>query len=54
MVDKSRDRKPGGAGIGLAICNLTAKLHGGYINVASREGEGTAISMYMPLKVTDS
>lgn len=54
MVDKSRARKQGGAGIGLAICNLTAKLHGGYINVASREGEGTAISMYMPLKVTDS
>lgn len=49
MVDKSRARKQGGAGIGLAICNQVAKLHGGYIDVTSREGKGTTISMYIPL-----
>lgn len=50
MVDKSRARKQGGAGIGLAICNQVAVLHGGSINVESKEGEGTTISMYIPLK----
>ena len=49
MVDKSRARKQGGAGIGLAICNQVAKLHGGYITVDSKEGKGTTISMYIPL-----
>lgn len=54
MVDKSRARKQGGAGIGLAICKQVAKLHGGYINVASIEGEGTTIFMCVPLGTVNS
>lgn len=50
MVDKSRARKQGGAGIGLAICNKAAALHGGYIHITSKEGAGTEAAIYIPLK----
>lgn len=41
MVDKSRSRKEGGAGLGLAICQQIAKLHGGRLAIQSKVGEGT-------------
>ena len=50
MVDKSRARKQGGAGIGLSICSQVASLHNGFIRVKSKEGEGTEISMYIPIE----
>lgn len=54
MVDKSRARKQGGAGIGLAICTQVAKLHGGFIKVESIEGAGTTMSLHIPLPKGDS
>lgn len=44
-VDPSRSRKSGGAGIGLAICQLIARLHGGEIMIESQEGMGTTVQV---------
>ena len=46
MVDKSRSRKEGGAGLGLAICGQIAKLHHARLEIRSREGEGTVVRIH--------
>ncbi|GCE04647.1 sensor histidine kinase [Dictyobacter aurantiacus] len=38
-----------GLGIGLYICDSIVKRHGGYINVQSEEGRGSAFSVFFPL-----
>ncbi len=43
MVDKSRSRARGGAGLGLAICDEIVKLHEGNMRFESRVGEGTKV-----------
>lgn len=48
-VDKSRDSRSGGAGLGLAIARQIVELHGGRIAVESEEGRGTAFSFSLPL-----
>lgn len=45
MVDKSRSRKEGGAGIGLALCRQIARLHGGSLDIVSEPGKGTRIGL---------
>lgn len=45
MVDKSRGRSAGGAGLGLALCSQIAALHGWSLAIESREGEGTRVSV---------
>lgn len=45
MVDKSRTRKAGGAGLGLALCQQIAKIHGGKLIIQSSEGKGTKVSI---------
>lgn len=49
MVDKSRSRSQGGAGLGLALCQEIARLHGTEIIFKSKLGEGTAISFEIKL-----
>lgn len=44
MVDKSRSRKEHGAGLGLALCDKIAKLHGTELTFASTVGLGTEVS----------
>lgn len=44
MVDKSRARSMGGAGLGLALCNEIAKLHGSMLNIDSVYNKGTTVS----------
>lgn len=47
MVDKSRARTMGGAGLGLALCREIAKIHGSNLNIVSKKGKGTEISVYL-------
>ncbi len=49
MVDKSRSRREGGAGIGMALCQKIVKLHGGEMRIDSRLGEGTVVRIIIPL-----
>lgn len=43
MVDKSRSRKMGGAGLGLALCNEIARLHNSTLTIESEENVGTTV-----------
>lgn len=45
MVDKSRSRRQGGAGLGLALCAQIARLHGGALSIQSEVGKGSTIGM---------
>ena len=45
MVDKSRARKSGGSGLGLALCSSIAQAHGTELRIRSREGRGTCITV---------
>ena len=48
MVDKSRSRKAGGAGLGLALCAEIAKRHGAALLIDSQPGEGTTVTILFP------
>ncbi|MCI8693058.1 MAG: HAMP domain-containing histidine kinase [Lachnospiraceae bacterium] len=48
MVDKSRSRKEGGAGIGMALCQKIIQIHGGNLKIESRLGEGTVMKVAFP------
>lgn len=50
MVDKSRARKEGGAGIGMALCQKIISLHEGSLSVDSGQGEGTVMVVFFPGK----
>ena len=45
-VDKSRSRKSGNMGLGLALCEQIAAVHHGHTEIESKVGEGTKISFY--------
>lgn len=51
MVDKSRSRANGGAGLGLAICNEIVKLHQAKLQIMSKKGIGTQVSVCFPKEV---
>lgn len=48
MIDKSRARQQGGAGLGLSICGEIVKRHGGTMEFQSRENEGTTVRIFLP------
>ncbi len=48
MVDKSRARKEGGAGIGMTLCSRIVKLHHAEWKIESVEGQGTTIRIFFP------
>ncbi len=49
MVDKSRARAGGGSGIGLTLCRRIAELHGSRLEFESTVGQGTTVSLRLPL-----
>jgi two-component system sensor histidine kinase VicK len=48
-VEKARSRSAGGTGLGLSIVDKIVKMHGGTLDIQSREGEGTTIIFSLPL-----
>ncbi len=48
-VDKSHSKKIGGTGLGLSIVKHAVMCHGGNIELESREGEGTKITVSLPI-----
>ena len=47
MVDKSRARAQGGAGLGLAVCSRIVALHGGELEFQSIVGRGTRVCVHL-------
>ena len=45
MIDKSRSRKAGGAGLGMALCKKIAAAHDGQVQITSKIDEGTEIKL---------
>lgn len=49
MVDRSRSKKKGGAGLGLALVKRIAEAHHASLSIESKVGEGTAVSIAFPM-----
>lgn len=47
-VNKDRARESGGTGLGLAIVRMIVELHNGQIELESKQGHGTTISIFLP------
>jgi signal transduction histidine kinase len=47
-VDKARQRKTGGYGLGLYLCRIIVEAHGGKLTLASEPGIGTKVSVFIP------
>lgn len=51
MVDKSRARKEGGAGIGMTLCKKIVEIHGAKWTIQSKIGEGTSVYVLFPNEI---
>jgi histidine kinase/DNA gyrase B/HSP90-like ATPase len=49
-VDHGRSRDTGGTGLGLSIVRHVANNHQGWVDVESREGEGSVFTLVLPLQ----
>ena len=47
MIDKSRSRAQNGAGLGLALCQRIAELHGTALEYDSELGKGTTVRIFL-------
>jgi len=52
-ADPSRQRRAGGTGLGLAISSEDAALHGGWLDVWSEPGRGSAFRLTLPRRAGD-
>ncbi len=48
-VDASRSQESGGTGLGLSIVQSIMLLHGGKVEIASQLGQGTRVTLHMPI-----
>ena len=48
-VDESRSQASGGTGLGLAIVQSIMLLHGGNVEIASKVGQGTQVTLRVPM-----
>ncbi|WP_293949789.1 PAS domain-containing sensor histidine kinase [Sneathiella sp.] len=48
QVDSDKDRKYQGTGLGLPLSKNLAEMHEGRLELMSRYGEGTVVSLYLP------
>ncbi len=48
-LDTSRSQASGGTGLGLAIVQSIMLLHGGKVEIASQPGQGTQVTLHMPV-----
>ena len=54
MIDKSRSRAQNGAGLGLALCQRIAELHGTRLEYESEVGKGTTVRVLLKGGATDA
>ena len=50
VVDKSRSRAQHGVGLGLALAEKIAQIHGTSLKIESEFGEGTTVTLYLDME----
>lgn len=53
QVDKTLSRHREGSGIGLSLVKTIVEMHGGTIKISSVEGEGTEITIELPVQIVE-